>query len=151
MLIQVLEGENAIAKNRELMGATDPRKADKGTIRADLAQSIDANAVHGSDSIDNARMNAVDASFVAADALGDATFDIVVANILTNALLILAPLLAARVRVGGRMALCGILTSQTDAVSETYRRWFEIETWQSSEDWSLLAGVRIISAGSRPQ
>ena len=56
VLIQVLEGENAIAKNRELMGATDPRKADKGTIRADFAQSIDANAVHGSDSIDNARM-----------------------------------------------------------------------------------------------
>ena len=56
VLIQVLEGENAIAKNRELMGATDPRKADKGTIRADFARSIDANAVHGSDSIDNARM-----------------------------------------------------------------------------------------------
>jgi len=56
VLIQVLEGENAIAKNRELMGATDPRKADQGTIRADFAQSIDANAVHGSDSIDNARM-----------------------------------------------------------------------------------------------
>ena len=56
VLIQVLEGENAIAKNRELMGATDPRKADKGTIRADFAQSIDANAVHGSDSLDNARM-----------------------------------------------------------------------------------------------
>jgi len=56
VLIQVLEGENAIAKNRELMGATDPRKADKGTIRADFAQSIDANAVHGSYSIDNARM-----------------------------------------------------------------------------------------------
>ena len=55
VLIQVLEGDNAIARNRELMGATDPRKADKGTIRADFAQSIDANAVHGSDSIDNAR------------------------------------------------------------------------------------------------
>jgi nucleoside-diphosphate kinase len=49
VMIQVLEGENAIAKNRELMGATDPSKADKGTIRADFAQSIDANAVHGSD------------------------------------------------------------------------------------------------------
>ena len=48
--IQVLEGENAIMKNRELMGATDPKKAAKGTIRADFAQSIDANAVHGSDS-----------------------------------------------------------------------------------------------------
>ncbi len=55
VLIQVLEGDNAIAKNRELMGATDPEKADKGTIRADFARSIDANAVHGSDSIDNAR------------------------------------------------------------------------------------------------
>ena len=55
VLIQVLEGENAIAKNRELMGATDPRKADKGTIRADFAQSIDANAVHGSDSLETAR------------------------------------------------------------------------------------------------
>jgi nucleoside-diphosphate kinase len=50
VLIQVLEGENAIDKNRELMGATDPKKAAKGTIRADFAQSIDANAVHGSDS-----------------------------------------------------------------------------------------------------
>ena len=55
VLIQVLEGENAVAKNRELMGATDPKKADKGTIRADFAQSIDANAVHGSDSVENAR------------------------------------------------------------------------------------------------
>src|ERR1044071_4594897 len=55
VLIQVLEGESAIAKNRELMGATDPKKAEKGTIRADFAQSIDANAVHGSDSAENAR------------------------------------------------------------------------------------------------
>jgi nucleoside-diphosphate kinase len=50
VIIQVLEGEDAIQKNRDLMGATDPRKAVKGTIRADFAQSIDANAVHGSDS-----------------------------------------------------------------------------------------------------
>jgi nucleoside-diphosphate kinase len=56
VLIQVLEGENAIARNRELMGATDPRKADKGTIRADFAQSIDANAVHGSDSLATANI-----------------------------------------------------------------------------------------------
>src|SRR5258705_7696794 len=55
VLIQVLEGENAIAKNRELMGATDPKKAEKGTIRADFAQSIDANAVHGSDGPETAR------------------------------------------------------------------------------------------------
>ena len=55
VLVQVLEGENAIARNRELMGATDPRKAAKGTIRADFADSIDANAVHGSDALDTAR------------------------------------------------------------------------------------------------
>ena len=54
VMIQCLEGEGAIAKNRELMGATDPKKADKGTIRADFADSIDANAVHGSDSAENA-------------------------------------------------------------------------------------------------
>lgn len=54
VMIQVLEGENAIAKNRELMGATDPKKAEKGTIRADFAESIDANAVHGSDAPETA-------------------------------------------------------------------------------------------------
>ncbi|MFC4312943.1 nucleoside-diphosphate kinase [Steroidobacter flavus] len=56
VMLQVLEGENAVAKNRELMGATDPKKADKGTIRADLANSIDENTVHGSDSLDNAKI-----------------------------------------------------------------------------------------------
>ena len=55
VLVQVLEGEQAIAKNRELMGATDPKKAAKGTIRADFADSIDANAVHGSDAPETAR------------------------------------------------------------------------------------------------
>jgi len=56
VLVQVLEGENAIARNRELMGATDPKKAEKGTIRADFADSIDANAVHGSDAADTAQV-----------------------------------------------------------------------------------------------
>jgi nucleoside-diphosphate kinase len=54
VMIQVLEGESAILKNRDLMGATDPKKAAKGTIRADFAQSIDANAVHGSDAPETA-------------------------------------------------------------------------------------------------
>ena len=54
VMVQALEGEGAIAKNRDLMGATDPKKADKGTIRADFADSIDANAVHGSDAVDAA-------------------------------------------------------------------------------------------------
>jgi nucleoside-diphosphate kinase len=54
VMLQVLEGENAVAKNREIMGATDPKKAAPGTIRADLAESIEANTVHGSDSAENA-------------------------------------------------------------------------------------------------
>ncbi len=54
VMIQVLEGEDAIAKNRALMGATDPKKAEPGTIRADFAESIDANAVHGSDAPETA-------------------------------------------------------------------------------------------------
>ena len=54
VMVQVLEGENAVALNRELMGATNPQEADAGTIRADFANSIDANAVHGSDSPESA-------------------------------------------------------------------------------------------------
>lgn len=54
VIIQALEGENAIAKHRDLMGATDPKKAEAGTIRADFADSIDANAVHGSDAAETA-------------------------------------------------------------------------------------------------
>jgi len=54
VVVQVLEGDNAVARNREIMGATDPKKADPGTIRADLAKSIEENVVHGSDSAENA-------------------------------------------------------------------------------------------------
>src|SRR6056300_1743362 len=56
VMIQVLEGEDAVALNRKLMGATNPKEADVGTIRADFADSIDANAVHGSDSLENAKI-----------------------------------------------------------------------------------------------
>ncbi len=56
VMIQALEGENAVLKNRELMGATNPKEAESGTIRADFAESIDANAVHGSDSLENAKI-----------------------------------------------------------------------------------------------
>jgi nucleoside-diphosphate kinase len=55
VLVQVLEGDNAVLKNRDIMGATNPKEAAPGTIRADFADSIDANAVHGSDSLDNAK------------------------------------------------------------------------------------------------
>ena len=54
VMVQVLEGENAVAKHREIMGATNPKEADAGTIRADFAESLDENAVHGSDSQENA-------------------------------------------------------------------------------------------------
>ncbi|MBT0816364.1 MULTISPECIES: nucleoside-diphosphate kinase [Campylobacter] len=56
VVVSVLEGENAVLKNRELMGATNPKEAAPGTIRADFADSIDANAVHGSDSLENAKI-----------------------------------------------------------------------------------------------
>ena len=56
VVVQVLEGENAVLKHRDLMGATDPKKAEAGTIRADFADSIDANAVHGSDAVDAAKV-----------------------------------------------------------------------------------------------
>jgi nucleoside-diphosphate kinase len=56
VMVQALEGVNAVLKNRELMGATNPKEAEEGTIRADFAESIDANAVHGSDSLDNAKI-----------------------------------------------------------------------------------------------
>jgi nucleoside-diphosphate kinase len=55
VVVMVLEGENAVKKNRDLMGATDPKEAAPGTIRADFAESIEANAVHGSDSLENAK------------------------------------------------------------------------------------------------
>jgi len=56
VMIQALEGEGAVLKNRDLMGATDPKRAEAGTIRADFAQSIDANAVHGSDAVETAKV-----------------------------------------------------------------------------------------------
>ncbi len=56
VLVSILEGENAVQKNRDIMGATDPKKAEPGTIRREFAESIDANAVHGSDSLENAKI-----------------------------------------------------------------------------------------------
>src|SRR5207237_5044368 len=89
-----------------------------------VGADIDPQAL--SASAENARLNAVEASFVAPDALGDERFDIVVANILTSVLLALASQLALRVRAGGRVALCGILAPQADTVIDAYRHWFDI-------------------------
>lgn len=90
----------------------------------------------------NAMINQVVCEFVPPDALGDAMFDIVVANILTNPLRVLAPALAARLRSGGRIVLCGILTDQAEMVIEAYRPWFKIEAWQTDEGWTALSGIR---------
>ena len=69
VVVQVLEGTNAVAKNREVMGATDPKKAERGTIRADFAEDIEANSVHGSDSPENAA-NEIAFFFSQADIVG---------------------------------------------------------------------------------
>jgi ribosomal protein L11 methyltransferase len=127
-------------------------------ILAIAASKLGAKRVVGTDvdpqallaSAENARSNAVvGAGFVAPDEIGDETFDIVVANILTNALVRLAPRLASHVREGGRIALCGILASQAEAVADSYRRWFAMSTWRSIDGWSLFAGVRRQSGTTR--
>ncbi|MFC3713705.1 nucleoside-diphosphate kinase [Sphingoaurantiacus capsulatus] len=69
VVVQVLEGENAVAKNREVMGATNPANADEGTIRKTLAESIEANTVHGSDSLENAKIE-IDYFFSPAEIVG---------------------------------------------------------------------------------
>jgi len=90
----------------------------------------------------NARANAVAATFALADEAASRTFDVVVANILANPLELLAPLLAARVRFGGRIVLSGILEPQADAVRDAYAQWFNIAPWGSTDGWVALAGVR---------
>lgn len=90
----------------------------------------------------NAERNLAECRFVAPEALPDRTFDLVVANILTNPLRMLAPALAARVRAGGRIVLSGILVDQAAEVIAVYERWFNIGTWQTDEGWVALAGAR---------
>jgi ribosomal protein L11 methyltransferase len=93
----------------------------------------------------NAVRNRVDAVFLSVDrlaAIEPAPFDVVVANILANPLALLAPVLADRVRPGGRLVLSGILDPQADAVVAAYRRWFNIDVCESDEGWVALAGTR---------
>ncbi len=105
-----------------------------------VGTDVDPLAMRASE--DNARANGVTASFVPPDELPRATFDMVVANILANPLMLLAPALALRVRPGGRIALSGILDSQADAVAATYAPWFTIAPWKVRDGWVLLAGER---------
>jgi ribosomal protein L11 methyltransferase len=119
-------------------------------ILAIAAGKLGAGRVAGTDidpqalraAADNARANGVDVALVAPDALPDRTYDIVVANILTNPLRVLAPALAMRVREGGLIALAGLLDTQAAQVAEAYTRWFNIAPWRTADGWSLLAGVR---------
>jgi len=104
-------------------------------------QALDAAA-------DNARANGTAVAFAAPDAIRGGTFDLVVANILTNPLRMLAPALAARVRPGGRLALAGLLDAQAPLVADAYARWFTIAPWRSADGWTLLAGVRTPDASS---
>jgi ribosomal protein L11 methyltransferase len=119
-------------------------------ILAIAAKRLGARTVIGTD-IDpqaliaakaNAERNRAECRFVAPDGLPDATFDVVVANILTNPLRLLAPALAGRVRTGGRIVLSGILVDQATEVVAVYERWFNIDTWQTDEGWVALAGAR---------
>ncbi len=120
-------------------------------ILAIAAARLGARPVVGADidpqamiaSRENARINDAAATFVLADALPPGTFDIVVANILANPLVLLAPMLAGRVQSGGRIALSGILESQADAVAAAYAPWFNIAASQRVDGWVLLTGERI--------
>ena len=105
-----------------------------------VGTDIDQQAITAS--VDNARVNDVAAIFVLPDRLGDETFDIVVANILTNPLIVLAPALASRASDNGRIALAGILDAQASVVADAYSRWFNIAPWRTADGWSLLAGSR---------
>jgi ribosomal protein L11 methyltransferase len=102
---------------------------------------VDSHAIAASR--DNARRNKVDARFDLPEAFSAGIYDVVVANILANPLQLLAPLLAGRVRGGGRLVLSGILDAQAEAVMAAYERWFTIGVWTSEEGWVALAGSRI--------
>jgi ribosomal protein L11 methyltransferase len=98
---------------------------------------VDPQAIRASAA--NAAMNGVDARFVAIDALGTGRFGIVVANILANPLMLLAPALCARVTEGGAIALSGVLAGQTDDVLAAYAPWFTLAAVREDEGWVLLA------------
>lgn len=105
-----------------------------------LGTDIDPQAMRASEA--NARLNEVDARFVLPDALPPGAHDIVIANILANPLVLLAPALAMRVRVGGAIALSGILADQAGDVAAAYARWFTLAPWRAHDGWVLLAGMR---------
>ena len=119
-------------------------------ILAIAAKKLGAGTVDGVDidpqavasSRDNAALNAVSAHFCLPGELADRQYDVVVANILTNPLKAMAPMLAGRVRAGGRLVLSGILVEQAQDVIDVYAQWFEFEPPEADEGWVRLAGRR---------
>ena len=101
---------------------------------------IDPRAVHASR--DNAKANAVEIQVVGPDAVPPGPYDVVVANILSNPLRLLAPLLAAFTRPGGEVVLAGILDQQAAAVAAAYSQWYEVQVASEKDGWTCLAGAR---------
>lgn len=122
-------GSGILAIGAALLGAGDV-----------LGTDIDPQAVVASR--DNAARNGVVARFELPDALPGQRYDLVVANILANPLILLAPVLARATKPGGRIALSGILAAQADGVIAAYAPWFNIARWREAEGWVLLAGAR---------
>jgi len=104
---------------------------------------IDPNAVEASRY--NAERNRVQATFALPESVSDATYDLVVANILSNPLKLMAAMLSARVRPGGRLILSGVLERQADEVAAAYAPWLEMSVWRSEEGWVCLHGTRAAS------
>ena len=105
-----------------------------------IGVDVDPNALRASR--ENAALNRVSVRFAAPDQLSEAIFDVVLANILANPLRVLAPLLAARTRPHGRIALAGILQAQADAVKLSYAPWFELTQSIACEGWVCMSGPR---------
>jgi ribosomal protein L11 methyltransferase len=105
-----------------------------------VGTDVDLQALRTSS--DNARANGASVTFAAPEELPAGTFDLVVANILANPLIALAPAIAGRVRAGGGLALSGILASQADAVVIAYSRWFKLAAARQADGWALVAGKR---------
>jgi ribosomal protein L11 methyltransferase len=112
------------------------------TLGAGRADGVDIDPGAVAAARDNARQNHVDAWFGLPEALAPGHYDIVVANILSQPLIQLAPLLAGRLAAGGRMALAGLLDTQTQEVAQAYRPWCDIAVGAREHGWTLLVGVK---------
>jgi len=122
-------GSGILAIAARMLGAGDTTGVD-----------IDEQAVEAT--IDNAHANRVNVIAMLPDSLGEGVFDVVVANILSNPLKVLAPMLAARVRAGGHLILSGVLERQAEEVSAAYAPWLDLTVWQARDGWVCLAGVK---------